>query len=505
MDTPTTPMPQPPAPPVAAHRPRKKKKMSTRTKVLIGVAAGILTLILIGGLIFSSVLGGSKNADGSIPASDYMILSKDGVSNKVRVDGTIQPGEVNSVTTHLTAPIGSVNVAVGDRVEMGQTLATIDTSLVQGELDNQRVQLEGNVTTAKTAVTTAQNAYDQYNQGINNGTNPEILAALAAQRTADEQLTQANNSLANARALRDQAAAAGADLAAANAEVAAAESAQRLAAGAKSDADTGVATARTAASTQLATLEAELGNARTSLTSAETARDQALNALQGDINAATITSPINGVVMTVAKPGAPATGPVVTIGDDSKLTITSSVREADLPKVKKGNKVIFTAGSSGAKEYTGTVTSVASIADSAQQSGAEAAGIPAAGGTGTGGGSPTFTVTIEVTGNREGLYLGSSVKASIITSEATDSLAVPVDAVYTNDLGTKSVVVVVAQNDGNYTLEERTVETGLANDIDIAITGGDLAEGDMVLTYGENYRHRVGETVTLDAGVSYGW
>lgn len=504
MDTPTTPMPHPPAPPVAAHRPRKKKKMSTLTKVLIGIAAGVVALILVGFLAFGSLFGASSTASGgAIPATDYMILTKEGVSNKVRVDGTIQPGEVRSVTTHLTAPISAVNVAVGDRIEMGQTLATIDTSTLQGELDTQRVQLEGAVTTAQTALTTAQTAYDQYSAGINNGTNPEIVAAFAAQRTAAEQLTQANADLAAKRELRNQASAAGADLTTLNAEVAAAESAQRLAAGAKSDADTGVTTARTAASTQLATLEAELGNARTSLTGAETARDQALTSLDDDIKAATITSPIKGVVMTVAKPGAPATGPVVTIGDDSKLTITSSVREADLPKVKKGNKVTFTAGSNGTKEYTGTVTSVASIADSAQQAGSEAAGVSAAGGVGTGG-SPTFTVTIEVTGDREGLYLGSSVKANIITAEEADSLAVPVDAVYTNDLGAKSVVVAVPQDGGTYTLEERTVETGLANDIDIAITGGELAEGDMVLTYGENYRHRVGETVTLDAGVSYG-
>lgn len=505
MDTPTTPMTPPPAPPVAAHRPPRKKKTSTLTKVLIGLAAGVLALIVVGVLAFGSLFGGSSTASGgSIPATDYMILSKEEVSNKVRVDGTIQPGEVRNITTHLTAPISAVNVAVGDRVEMGQTLATIDTSTLQGELDSQRVQLEGTVTTAQATLTAAQTAYDQYNRGINEGTNPEILAALATQRSANEQLNQANNTLATARTTRDRAAAEGADLTALNAEVAAAESAQRLAAGAKTDADTGVTTARTAASTQLATLETELGNARTALTGAQTARDQALTSLQEDIDSATVKSPINGVVMSVAKAGAPATGPVVTIGDDSKLTITSSVREVDLPKVKEGNKVTFTAGSSGVKEYTGTVTSVASIADSAQQAGSEAAGASAVGGAGSGG-SPTFTVTIEVTGDREGLYLGSSVKANIITAEERNALSIPVDAVYTNDMGAKSVVVAVPQDGGAYTLEERTVETGLANDIDIAITGGELVEGDMVLTYGENYRNRIGETVTLDAGVSYNW
>ncbi|MDY6050795.1 MAG: HlyD family efflux transporter periplasmic adaptor subunit [Rothia sp. (in: high G+C Gram-positive bacteria)] len=474
--------------------------MSTLSKVLIGLALGIIALIAIGALLINSIFGSGTSAHSTIPSSDYLTLSDEGVSNKVRVDGTVQPGEIRSITTHLTSPVSSVEVEVGDRVELGQTLATIDTSTLQGDLDTQRTQLDGSVTTAQSALNAAQTAYDQYSQGIANGTNPEILAALAAQRTANEQVTLAAADLKTKQQMRDQAAAAGEDLTLFNADVAAAESALRLANGAKTDADTGVTTARAAANTQLAALETELNNARTALASAETTRNQTVGALQSDLTSATLTSPINGVVMSVAKPGAPASGPVVTIGDDSTLTITTSVREADVATIKEGNRVTFTAGATGSKEYAGTVTSVASIADSAQQGNDEAAGVMAGNGS-----APTFTATIEVTGNREGLYLGSSVKASIITSEEESSLAVPLDAVYTNDLGKKSIVVAVPNDDGSFTLEERPVETGLANEFDISLTSGEVASGDMVLTPGETYRHRVGEKVTLDAGTSFGW
>lgn len=493
----TPPTPPPPASTAASKRPRKKK-MSTLTKVLLSIAAGVLALILIAALFLNSA-GGSKNADGAIPVSDYMILSDEGVSNSVRVDGTVQPGDVRTITTHLTSPISAINVEPGDRVELGQTVATIDASALDNELESQRTQLEGAVTSAQSALNAAQRAYDQQAAGINDGSNPEILAAVAVQRAANEQVTTATNDLNTKNSQRDQAAAAGEDITLLNAEVAAAESALRLANGAKADADTGVTTARTAAQTQLATLQTEVESARTALTSAQTSRDQTLTKIQEDIDSATITSPVNGVVMSVGKPGAPATGPVVTVGDDSKLTITTNVREADIASIKEGNRVTFTAGATGKKEYTGTVTSVASVADSAQQAGTDAAA------TGMGATTPTFTVTIEVTGDREGLHLGSSVKADIITAEEESSLSVPVDAVYTNDLGESAVVIAVADDKGTYTLEERTVETGLANDIDISITGGEVASGDMVLIYGEGYRHRVGETVTLDAGTSIGW
>lgn len=489
--------------PSTRQRPKKRKKLSTLTKVLIGLGVSLLILIFIASQAINSAANRASSV--GIPSTDYILVTdSEGVSNRVRVDGTVQAGETRAVTTHLTATISSVDVKVGDRVRQGQTVATMDTSALQSELDSQRTQLGTQVSTAQAALTTAQNNYNQLREGINNNTSPDILTALSTQRTANEQLTAANNDLAAKRSLRDAAAAAGEDTTALNAEVTAAESAQRLAAGAKADADTGVTTARNAANTQLTSLEAEVNSARTNLTAAETARDQTLTKLQNDINAATITAPIDGVVTSVAKPGAAATGPIVTIGNDSSLTINSSVRESDIAKIKEGNKVTFTAGSDSAKEYTGTVTSVSSIADSLQQASSTGGDAASALGAGSSNSNPTFSVQITVDGDREGLFLGSKVKANIITAEDSSSISLPRDAVYTTDSGAKAVIVAVPAEEGQYTLEERTVETGLTNDVDTAITGGQLQTGDMVITQGEAYKSRIGEQVTLDAGTSIG-
>lgn len=489
--------------PSTRQRPKKRKKLSTLTKVLIGLGVSLLVLIFIASQAINSAANRASSV--GIPSTDYILVTdSEGVSNRVRVDGTVQAGETRAVTTHLTATISSVDVKVGDRVRQGQTVATMDTSALQSELDSQRTQLGTQVSTAQAALTTAQNNYNQLRDGINNNTSPDILTALSTQRTANEQLTAANNDLAAKRSLRDAAAAAGEDTTALNAEVTAAESAQRLAAGAKADADTGVTTARNAANTQLTSLEAEVNSARTGLSAAETARDQTLTKLQNDINAATITAPIDGVVTSVAKPGAAATGPIVTIGNDSSLTINSSVRESDIAKIKEGNKVTFTAGSDSAKEYTGTVTSVSSIADSLQQASSTGSDAASALGAGSSNSNPTFSVQITVEGDREGLFLGSKVKANIITAEDSSSISLPRDAVYTTDSGAKAVIVAVPAEEGQYTLEERTVETGLTNDVDTAITGGQLQTGDMVITQGEAYKSRIGEQVTLDAGTSIG-
>ena len=105
---------------------------------------------------------------------------------------------------------------------------------------------------------------------------------------------------------------------------------------------------------------------------------------------------------------------------------------------------------------------------------------------------------IEITGDKEGLLLGGSARAEIITAEAKDALSVPQDAVFGEDKDQK-VLVLATDNDvaTSGTVEERPVKTGAANDVDIAVTGGDLKPGDIVINWPDEYMDRIGETVEV--------
>ena len=189
-------------------------------------------------------------------------------------------------------------------------------------------------------------------------------------------------------------------------------------------------------------------------------------------------------------------GRILSIADDSRLIIRSNVREADVPKIAVGNRVVFTSTATGKKEYTGRVLRISPAAG--QGGGGEGQNLPGMGGMGgDAGGGVTFPVEIEVTGNTEGLLLGGSARAEIITQESDKAISVPLDAVY-EDEGTKKVLV-LATGDGERsgTLEEREVTTGTENDIDVAITGGDLKPGDIVINWPEDFRDRVGEKVDI--------
>ena len=46
-------------------------------------------------------------------------------------------------------------------------------------------------------------------------------------------------------------------------------------------------------------------------------------------------------------------------------------------------------------------------------------------------------------------------------------------------------------------VEERKVETGASNDVDIAITGGELKAGDIVINWPDEYSEQIGEKVSI--------
>ena len=48
------------------------------------------------------------------------------------------------------------------------------------------------------------------------------------------------------------------------------------------------------------------------------------------------------------------------------------------------------------------------------------------------------------------------------------------------------------------TVEERAVQTGASNDVDIAVTGGDLKPGDIVINWPDEYTGRIGEKVEIN-------
>lgn len=501
--------------------------------------------------------GGSDEADGSgLQPGDYTIAAAEDVSDSVIVNGHIAPIRAMNITTSVQSEVEKIAVQPGDRVQKDQFLASMNTEQLDRQLAAQERQQANAQAEAAQALEQAQSQLNAHDQSVANGSNQTIRqaqaqvnqaqaaydAALAAQggrsatRVADvfSQMAgnlsshlpgNSSNGTSSGGGPGPKAPAAPAAPGGAPAAPGAAPAPGGAAAGMSPDEIAQIAGAEGGgAPMSVDEAYAALQDAKAALAAAQSQAQQERQQLQGQVDSArrqaesagisesdgtleyqlqeaTLYSPLAGVVTSVdVEEGDIPQGKLLSLADDSSLLIKSEVREADVPNIKQGNRVEFTSTATGDKKFKGRVKRIAPAAD---QSSAAPAGMPGGMSAGGGGsdsesGSVTFPVEIEVTGDTKGLLLGGTVRAEIITQESADALNVPLDAVYGEE-GDKKVLVMATDGDdaSSGVVEERKVETGASNDVDIAITGGELKPGDIVINWPDEYSEQIGEKVSI--------
>lgn len=475
--------------------------------------------------------GGDNGGHDGLLAGDYTIAAEENLTNSIVVNGNIAPIRSVSITTPLQSEVERLAVQPGDRVAKDQFLVQMNTDALQRQLAKQEKQQASAQAEAMQGVEQAKSQLNAYDQAMANGSNPAVAQAQA-------QVDQAQAALDAALAAQGGARMIATPKIAAHVQKMAGDLSSRLPGGsghgirtappaapgapgvpaapgapgggqgavpmlsveqaraALQEAQAALEAAKAQAGQERQQLQAQVDSAWRAAENASAADDD--GTLQLQVQEATINAPMAGVVTNVdVQVGDIPQGRVLGIADDSRLLIRASVREADVPSIKQDNRVEFTSTATGKKKFTGRVTRVSPVGSTGASagSGAEAAAAMSAGGSG-GGSSVMFPVEIEVTGDKEGLLLGGSVRAEIITEEAKNSINIPRDAVYDEN----KVLVLATENSGDTSgvVEERTVKTSAKNDVDVAVTGGELKPGDIVINWPENFRDKLGETVKVN-------
>lgn len=419
-------------------------KKKTKKPLIIGAIIAVVVLVL-GALAWSwyaSVASGSV-----LQADDVTEVTHGDVTNAVSANGTVAAREEAVLSTRLTGPVSSVRVHVGDRVQAQQPLAVIDTTPEEQELAGQRATQRTELRSAQNQVADAQAELDRLYTAAANG---ETTAASAG---ADEE---------------GAAAAASGDI-----------------------------------QTQIAAQERALARAQEDVSAAQESANLANAGLENSINAGTLSAPFEGVVTALnAKEGSPAEGPVATVADDSTLEIRTTVNEADMPNLRPGNRVTFTSPSAPGKEFAGKVTGISPVA---QQPEAAAAGAGAGGDSaalaGQGGATKaTFPVTIEVTGDTEGLHIGSTAKTKIVSAEQKHVPTVPLTAILSE--GQRAFVLVAEPAGDNpdedgYRVVKRPVTVGITSAFAAELKGTEVKPGEIVLTQARDHEDLVDQNVTI--------
>lgn len=177
---------------------------------------------------------------------------------------------------------------------------------------------------------------------------------------------------------------------------------------------------------------------------------------------APITAPAAGVVTTMAATAGErvTTGQVVAhLTNYKDLQTVVQVDELDISKIKKDQIVSLKVNAYPDQAFTGKVTAIADEGTSSN-------------------GVSTFDVTVHFD-KSDNLKVGMSTEASILTATKTNALYVPIDAVHTAN-NQKYVIVTSTSNDNQTNgTEQKTVNTGLANEDFIEITEG-VTEGETI-------------------------
>lgn len=488
-----------------------------------------LALLVVAAAAAAFLLRGRFVRPVSLPAAGgsyvrTVTLQKGTLEDSISATGTVQSSDVSNVTTDLKYTVKTVNVQVGDSVEEGDVICTLDTSELEesiqklqesladakAEAQKQYEKAQASLTeaeenvkstyddmkeaederdSAKSAYETAAAAVKGYQAEVD-AANADLLTKLNARQAALDAYTAAGGTVDEngdpVTSATSEAASTAADLSAladalvkANGEYKSAEQTLKTAEANLQTAQsasnyTALSSAYNQAQTAYEQAKTTYENAIKTSETAEESRDTALEnynkagesdeleELQSQLEKCTLKAETSGKVTAVnATVGSAIEGTAATIQDTDRLKISITIAEYDIDSVSEGMHAVITSDVIDG-EINGTLTQISPTA------------------SGGGSSSSTFSAEVTVDDENSGLLIGTNAKVQIIQSTTEDVFTVPLDAIEEKEDGTSVIYVQSGEENGEPVFEEVQVVVGATNDYYAEVSGVDLEEGMIV-------------------------
>lgn len=409
----------------------------SKGKIIAGVVALVVIGVVVGGVWYSSAASATSVSVAKATNETLGVI--------VTASGKIEAANKREVYPPTAGLLTSVDVADGDVVEAGDTLAQMDVAPLKLQVKQAEAGLKG-----------AKAQLDGVNKGV-----PAAIDKAAADAGINA-----------AQAAYDSAASAY-DALYAIFQVTPSPSLEATLTQldvAKKQAYAGLQSAKSGRN-KLTTV-GKVALARASAQAAVDSAAYALSLAKDTLDKATLTAPIDGVVVfnAVGAPGADGTLPKASVGaavapgsapftvvDLADLNFNAQVDEADIAKIKTDMTAKISLDAFAATVFDGKVRALRSTAVQ----------------TTTGG--IAFPVLVAVNATDQRLLLGMSGSVDIEVNAVSGALTIPIEAVL-DDAGKKFVFVV--RDDKAAKVE---VTTGALTDTRAQILTG-LSEGDTVAT-----------------------
>lgn len=397
-----------------------------KKNLIIGV---VLILIIFG---CTSIFGKTKKVEEKQEVKNVKVakVAVGSISTEVEYASKLSPVQEVTIFPKTGGKVASVNVDIGDKVTAGQVLFTLDDAELQAQLQSQQAALAAsNANLARTSdsgfqqqITSSQQAVDKsqiaYNNAKDNYDKMQKLydAEAISKQDLDNAKLRYDNSSLDLKAAQDN----------------------------------------------LNLLIEKSGPQSIQAAAAQVAQAQAgVNAVQVQLNNASVTSPIAGVVSAKdVKAGQLAGGQSgsVTIIDSSSFIAEVSVPDTVVGKVQIGQSVQVTINALDGKKVTGVIDKISPNSNSKDNS---------------------YLVKVKIDNSNGELKAGMFAKVSLPAESKDNILTVPNEAVKMEN----NVNYLYIADNGK--VKKSSVDVGISNEKVTEITGN-IKEGTDVIIEGQN-------------------
>jgi len=400
-------------------------RFSRRTWIIIAVVAVILMIV-----------GFSLSRPQEVVAFETVPVERGDLAAYVGATGSVRARQTATLTWQTNGVVDEVNAVIGDRVERGFVLSSLDKTtlsqsiiLAEADLVNAQKALE-ELLESNTALLEAEKAVDKAEEAYKKAYNwrMDLNGKVDIKEFYYDQFGELKLKEYKGYASEETIADADRDLALAESKLEdARREYERLQKGADSD---------------------EVAAARARVAAAE-----------ATLNLAKLIAPFDGTITQSSLVVGDQVNPGTVgfrIDDLSSLLVDVQVSEVDINNVLVGQNATLAFDAILGKTYTGKVVEVGQAGDTVQ-------------------GVVSFTVTVELTDADEQVKPGMTTAVNIITEEVKGALLVPNRAVRLVD-GER---VVYVEKDGMPNPVKITL--GASSDTMSVLTSGDLKEGDPII------------------------
>jgi membrane fusion protein, macrolide-specific efflux system len=370
---------------------------------------GIAVLAVV---ILSSVsLWAKENfLDRKVAAPITAVATRMDIEESVLASGSMEAFKTVDVGAQVSGQLKTLHVHLGDQVRKGELLAEIDPVLQENALKDSEASQEN----VRAQIVAKKALLHQYQLALSR---QQQLAAQDAVSQADLESAQAS-----------------------------------------------VATTRA----DLAALQAQLNKARVAV---DTAR--------ANLQYTRIVAPMDGVVIGILTQegqtvNSAQTAPtILRLANLDTITVKAQISEADITKVKPGQKVYFTILGDPDTRHYAVLRATEPATDSASSSSSTSTSSSSSSSSTT---AIYYNGLFDVPNPGHRLRVSMTAQVSILLNEARQVLAIPVGALPEKGRGGRTTVKVLVHGES----KDRTIRTGISNNVNIQVLEG-LQQGERVV------------------------